>query len=438
VHQYFAVDYIDSYLIFIDLHYVYLQKYHTTVALFNHKLALAELLREIPEDDITRIARDTRVDYCSKVLQGKLMFYLLLYGMLRIDRLSQRGLKDAFSSPLFRTIFNYHGQTEISHSSISERLTVIEVDFFRQVYELFYRRFSSLYSTREIEGLLLQRVDSTLVKDASGRLQQGLTCGNEYRKGKMLKYTINFDGMFATLGSIHHQECYASEALALPENVMNHFRKEKNHACVYILDRGQTSIEAYKKMKSEEGLLFVGRLIENRQIRLVKELPVEGVDFKYGELVQDAIVQLYKREVTVSRNGKESRRSVLVDETFRIIRFTPPGKDESILLMTNILHLSAEEIAQIYRYRWDLEVFFRFIKQELNFSHFLSLNENGLQVTLYMTMITAMLVMIYKKENEIGYKTAIRRMGIEIENLVLAIVVIQSGGDLRKTDLPAP
>jgi len=49
-----------------------------------------------------------------------------------------------------------------------------------------------------------------------------------------------------------------------------------------------------------------------------------------------------------------------------------------------------------------------------------------------------MLVMIYKKENELGYKTAVRRMGIELESLVMAIIVIQSGGDLKKTELPDP
>jgi len=47
-------------------------------------------------------------------------------------------------------------------------------------------------------------------------------------------------------------------------------------------------------------------------------------------------------------------------------------------------------------------------------------------------------VKIYKKENEIGYKTAVRRMSIELESLVMAIIVIQSGGDLRKTELPDP
>lgn len=116
----------------------------------------------------------------------------------------------------------------------------------------------------------------------------------------------------------------------------------------------------------------------------------------------------------------------------------PSKGDKEILLITNIFHLPAETIAKMYIQRWDIEVFFRFLKQELNFSHFLSLNENGIQVIMYMTLITAMLVMIYKKENQIGYKTAVRRMGIELETLVIAVAVIQSGGDIKKVNLPDP
>ena len=84
----------------------------------------------------------------------------------------------------------------------------------------------------------------------------------------------------------------------------------------------------------------------------------------------------------------------LVEEDFRVIRFKVENKNEDIILITNILHLAPDEIAQMYRRRWDIEVFFRFLKQELNFSHFLSLNDNGIQVILYMTLITAMLVKI--------------------------------------------
>lgn len=59
--------------------------------------------------------------------------------------------------------------------------------------------------------------------------------------------------------------------------------------------------------------------------------------------------------------------------------------------------------------RWALEVFFRFIKQELGFKHFLSYNENGILVTLYITLVAATMLLIYKKLNEMkDYKIIVQ------------------------------
>ena len=74
-------------------------------------------------------------------------------------------------------------------------------------------------------------------------------------------------------------------------------------------------------------------------------------------------------------------------------------------------------------------MFFRFIKQELNFTHFISVSENGIKIILYMTLILAMLILIYKKINKIGYKTAKRRFHIEMCDLVTAVIVVYCGGD---------
>ena len=97
--------------------------------------------------------------------------------------------------------------------------------------------------------------------------------------------------------------------------------------------------------------------------------------------------------------------------------------------LTNDFNLSAKEISLAYRRRWDIEVFFRFIKQELNVSHLVSLNKNGMQVIVYMTLIVAMLILIYKKENSISYKTAKRRFSMEIRDIAIALIVVQCGGD---------
>ena len=57
------------------------------------------------------------------------------------------------------------------------------------------------------------------------------------------------------------------------------------------------------------------------------------------------------------------------------------------------------------------------------------MNENGLQVILYMTLIAAMLLMIYKRENEIGFTTAKRRFMIQLEDMVLSMAIVFAGGD---------
>jgi hypothetical protein len=52
-----------------------------------------------------------------------------------------------------------------------------------------------------------------------------------------------------------------------------------------------------------------------------------------------------------------------------------------------------------------------------------------LHVLLYMTMITSMLVLIYKRINNVGYTTAVRRIALELNELIIKLIVKQYGGD---------
>lgn len=57
--------------------------------------------------------------------------------------------------------------------------------------------------------------------------------------------------------------------------------------------------------------------------------------------------------------------------------------------LTNSKTLTTKDVADIYKQRWEIEVFFKFIKQNLNFSHLLIRNSNGIKVVMYMTLITS-------------------------------------------------
>lgn len=105
--------------------------------------------------------------------------------------------------------------------------------------------------------------------------------------------------------------------------------------------------------------------------------------------------------------------------------------ENDIYFITNDFGLTPKEVAEAYSHRWNIEVFFRFLKQELCFSHFLSLSENGIKIVLYMTLITAMLIMIYKRENELGYDMAKFCFRTEMNDWVTTLAVFFSGGDVE-------
>ena len=82
-----------------------------------------------------------------------------------------------------------------------------------------------------------------------------------------------------------------------------------------------------------------------------------------------------------------------------------------MVFITNSAELSAGEVTEVYRSRWEIEVFFKFLKQLLNFRHLLNRSENGIKVVLYITMIAAVLLEAYKRSNGMsGYKIAMMKM----------------------------
>ena len=116
-----------------------------------------------------------------KVLHGRKMFYLLLYGILENDRLSQRTLEDIFNDSVFKILFGLETDEKVCRSSLSERLSKIPADYFCQIYDCVYDRFSECYSSSEMEQYNLIRVDSSIVSDTSGRMVEGI----DNKRGKL-------------------------------------------------------------------------------------------------------------------------------------------------------------------------------------------------------------------------------------------------------------
>ena len=410
--------------------YVYTDN-QTFMSVFNdHKVSLSQVLDFIPEALLSHLSATTNVDHYSKVLHGRKMFYLLLFCVFDNDRLSQRTLEDTFNSSGFKALFGLGEEEKVRRSSISERLSKIDPSYFKEIYEQMYLRLAKSYNKTEIAKYNLIRVDSTIVADACSKLKEGI----DQKSGKKLvKFSFSFDGILPSGVEVFTGQKYSSEESALPEAVLKQVRKQEHHDNVYVMDRGLQSTRSMKEFE-EGSVKFIIRSKDNRKFEEIESFLDEKESPKWDdwEVLKDSKVKLYTGSPVQNKRGKLHYRQEKVETLFRLVVIRNQKTNKEFWFLTNEFKLSAKEISDYYRKRWDIEVFFRFLKQELNLSHLVSMNKNGIEVMVYMTMIAAMLLLIYKKANNLGYKTAKRRIAMELRDMITAILIIFAGGDPGK------
>jgi IS4 transposase len=371
------------------------------------------LLNLIPDEELSRLSVQTGVDYWASVLYGKSMFYLLLYGLADSDKTSLRSLEDIFNSRRFKFLFNLDPNQTTRYNSISSRLATMDVSFFEAAYKLIYTLFRDHFSEKEALGYNIVRVDSTMVAETANKLEKGMHVGSKTNK-KQVKYTVCLEDLLPSSIQVFTEQSQLNEDLTMPYTILKMI--DPHPDTVFVFDRGVQSRKAYEDITQRDSM-FVTRVKENTRYTVIEELDI-AKNIQVGNLTVEADnwVHLY--------NGDNKKTGT----PFRLLR-AKNEQGKSFLFLSNMKDATAEDIIMIYKKRWDIEVFFRFIKQELNFSHFISTNINGIKVIVYMTLILSMLIHIYKKYNNIGFKTAKRRMKIELDDLLTILIIQASGGD---------
>lgn len=378
------------------------------------QITVTKLLSVLPGRELDAIAEKTKVNHYCKVLDGKSVFYLIIYALIECQRNSLRTMEDIFNSPQFKFLFNLDKSKTVRHSSISERLSAIDVGFFRQAYELTYKRFSELYSSEEQLRQKLIRVDSTMVAEAASRLKEGMYVGKNADKN-FVKYTFAFDGIFPSCSNAYTDKKYLSEDCSIPEVVFK--QAEVTPDKIFVFDRGVQKREVFTSL-SNNSTSFVGRIKADARYKVLRNISQPGGKAGVLTLISDQEVRL----------GKPRSKKYL-DETYRIIIAENEAEEQKYYFVTNMIEEPVDAVLSYYKKRWDIEVFFRFLKQELNFNRITSTSANGLSVMLYMTMTASMLVLIYKRLNNIGYKTAVRRVSLELNEFIIKLIVQHCGGD---------
>jgi IS4 transposase len=146
----------------------------------------------------------------------------------------------------------------------------------------------------------------------------------------------------------------------------------------YIFDLGYYSYGWWAALH-RAGCRFVTRLKTNTPFTVIEDRPVPPG----SSILSDRIGYLPKRLAASRRNPMSTlvREVRVVIETGKVLR-----------IITNDLTGSAEEIADLYRRRWAIELFFRWVKQTLKIAHFLGTSENAVRIQIAVALIAFVLL----------------------------------------------
>lgn len=379
------------------------------------------LIELIPEDLFAQLGAEHSVDYQVKKLFGIRIFKLLVYGLLSGKDLSFRILEQLFDKVYFREFAGIPKGASTDHSSLAERLSFINVDYFRALFGHVCQMMSQYFTPSMIAEYKVVSFDSTLVALSSKLLKMGgMRNGRTSKKKDVspveVKFSVGFDGLNVKNAMFFNKQNELNENVALREIILASAMWANEIA---VFDRGISSRKTYEEFTAHH-IQFVTRLIGSgeRQLRYKKIKQV--TDIQENRLIQTETLNI-EQDCEVYLYGQTSRKC---RTPFRLVTGTIRKTGEKIYFLTNMLDLSAVEVAEVYKRRWQIEVFFKFLKQELSLKHFLSRNENGIQVVLYTTLITAMLIYIYKHVNKIeSYKLAKLKFINELERDILEIII---------------
>jgi hypothetical protein len=369
-------------------------------------------------------AEQTQVDRNVKKLFGREMFLLLLMSVLENERVSLRVMEDLYNSNKFQFFAGQDSKRKTKFTSLSDRLINIKAEFFEELFKATYQILSKNFKAEQIKKHSIVRFDSTCISASAKLLHEGMVNGSPNTKTKQyairqIKFTIGFDGLLATTVNVYSEQKYLAEDISLGETILAYGASKKSIA---VFDRGLKKRITFGEF-SKQDKFFVTRINPTKSYQIIStNEDVQNIQSESLELISDHWVYLFHQD------------KIKFKVPFRLIQAKQKQEGQLLFFVTNIKELDALTITEIYKSRWDIEVFFRFLKQEMNLKHFASFSLNGIKVMLYIQLIASMLIMLYKKFNNIdGYKRAkirfVQALDIEITRLIVEIC----GGNPDKT-----
>jgi len=327
----------------------------------------------LPRHEFERLANAHDGRRRSDALSRWSQFVALAVGQLG----GRTSLRDIEATLKAQPRHRYHlGSQPISRTALGRANECLEYRFFEALFKTLYQRCTH-HAPRHgfrFKGKLFS-LDGSLIS-----LSMKVFPWADYNRKKAafkLHVGLDHDGLipgFAAVSLGRDSEMAQAKKWSFPKG------------SVLVFDKGFNSYSWHNAL-TEQGLIWVTRIRGNALYRVVKRRPVAP-----GSNVTS--------DQTIEYTGNNAWQAGLVP--VRRIGYRDPETNKHYVFITNQFKWSAQTIADIYKQRWQVELFFKWIKQNLRIKAFLGISENAVMTQILVALCLYLLLAYLKFQSRIG------------------------------------
>ena len=320
------------------------------------------MLKLIPRHHFSKLEREHGTGRPSRTFSR----WHQLVHLVFMQVTSRASLRDGVAALKARFSNLYHlGVRPVARSTFADANNRRPASFFEALFGLMYRRCQPLAPKHKFRFKnKLFSLDATVVS-----LCLSLFPWASFRrtKGGIKMHTLlDHDGYlpaFVAISPAREPDIKKARSLSLPKG------------SIVVEDLGYTDYDRYGQLTTQK-IFFVTRQKRNARYRVLARRPVNAA---LG-LVSDETILL---------TGAKARKC---PKPLRRVVYQDPATAKVYVFLTNHFRLAAKTIADIYKERWQIEIFFRWIKQNLKIKAFIGNSENAVMSQIYAALIVYLLL----------------------------------------------
>jgi len=343
---------------------------------FTGQPVFSQLLNLIPEPMVRRLSKEMNADrYCKRFTSYDHVVTMLYAGFFQCTSL--RELTTGLQANASR--LNHLGLKHTPRrSTVSDANKRRDALFFERLYHQLYRHYFGLPDSRKKEQRLFI-IDSTTISLFTSIMQgAGGYAANGKKKGGAKAHMM--------IDAQHDLPAFIDITEAKEHDLSFLHKVQVPDNSIVVMDKAYVNHNRFSEW-DKRGIRWVTRLKNKAVVHHICELQTDEASSSKG-VISDRIVRL----------GRPSNQKKSPMIYARLIAFFDAQKNRGFDFITNDTSRRPEEIAMLYKRRWQIELLFKRIKQRYPLKYFLGDNPNAVKIQIWTALICDLLVRIVQKQ----------------------------------------